>query len=310
MRGLALKGFLLQLGNDYPYYIYAKLQREGKITSRPHLGQAYEDVYDIRKWCLYLEPLTIPRIPREWRKTFGDESLPVGLITPPGSDLVTHGHRHHCECASCNGKRLKRRTGVDLILPGTEHVPFSAQPADEALLGARCLAWLTGAVYKKMAAWPRARSSIAWRKWTIRRHGYLFKPGTANGLKAGRARWTISKSPASIWNILRQKATLDGDAIRLSSGTVETIAYVRYNWSGKPDQGLTAWQRACQPSHSTRMDTCTPGRSKYAMGEEELPPEFSTPITEWDTDGPVVYKWQTEREADDGANIWDRPVFG
>jgi len=90
MRGLGLKGLVLQLGNDYPYILYENLVRGGKSARRAHLGQAYKDSYELRKWCIYLEPVTIPRISKEWRKTFGDDSLPVGWVTPSGSDLGHH----------------------------------------------------------------------------------------------------------------------------------------------------------------------------------------------------------------------------
>jgi len=73
---------------------------------------------------MYLEPITTPRIPREWRKTFGDDALPVGLITPPGSDLVTQG-RYHYEMRELQRQTAAKENGVTLILPGTEHVPLS-----------------------------------------------------------------------------------------------------------------------------------------------------------------------------------------
>lgn len=284
MRGLALKGLLLQLGNDYPYYLYAKLKQEGKITSRPDLGQAYEDVYDIRKWCLYLEPLTIPRLPKEWRKTFGDELLPVGVITPPGSDLVTMGI-HHYEVRELQRKVVDEEKGVDLILPGTEHVPFSAQPADETLLAKRCLTWIQGAVYKKQGVaatgplFDRLDANGSEAK-------VLFKPGTANGLKAAPgaldhfevAGFDVEYAPA--------EASLDGDTVRLSSDTVEAITYVRYNWTEKPDQDLT--NSTGLPAVPFKTDD-EPFNTRIQHPEQPLPPEFSTPISEWKTDGPVIY---------------------
>ena len=285
MRGLALKGLLLQLGNDYPYYLYERLVREGKRTSRPHLGQTYEDCYDIRKWCIYLEPVTIPRIPREWRKTFGDDTLPVGWITPPGSDLVTMG-RHHYEVREVQRQTAEKEKGVDLILSGTKHIPFSAQPADEALLGARCLTWLTGAVYKKEGVAPTGpvfdRAAMNYSKAQV-----FFKPGTAKGLKARKgaldrfevAGVDLKHSPA--------KAKIDGETIRLSSDTVTRILYVRYNWTEKPDQGLISANGL--PAVPFNTDRHVYPRTITTIGEEVLPPEFSTPITEWETDGPVIF---------------------
>lgn len=285
LRGLVLKGLLLQLGNDYPYFIYERLVREGKITSRPHLGQAYEDTYDIRKWCIYLEPITTPRIPREWRKTFGDEKLPVGWITPPGSDEVTSG-RHNMEMRELQRQAADKEKGVDLILAGTEHVPFSAQPADEALLGERCVNWLSGAVYKKDGVVPTGplfdRVEMNYSKAQV-----FFKPGTAKGLKAqGGALENFEVAGVDL-QYAPAKAEIDGETIRLSSDTVPRIAYIRYNWREKPDGGLTSSNGL--PAVPFNTDGHEYPRVIDVMGEEELPPEFSTPITEWETDGPVMY---------------------
>ena len=285
MRGLALRGLLLQLGNDYPYYIYARLAREGKITSRPHLGQAYADSYDIRKWSLYLEPLTVPRIPREWRKTFGDAALPVGWITPPGSDLVTMG-RHHYEMRELQRQAAEKESGVDLILPGTEHIPFSAQPADEAILGARCLTWLTGAVYSKEGVAPTGpvfdRAVMSYATAQV-----FFKPGTAKGLKASKGALDCFEVAGVDLEYVPAEAEIDGETIRLSSGAVSRIAYVRYNWTEKPDQGLTGANGL--PAVPFNTDGHPFPRTISTIGEEALPREFFTPIAEWKTDGPVIH---------------------
>lgn len=129
-----------------------------------------------------LEPCTTPRIPREWRRALGDDSLPIGWITPPGSDLVTLG-RHHREMRELQRKTAAKEPGVDLILPGTRHIPFSAQPADEALLGERCLTWLRGAVYKDDVVVHTGplfdRAVMNYSKAQV-----FFKAGTAKGLRA------------------------------------------------------------------------------------------------------------------------------
>ncbi|MDP6523109.1 MAG: DUF6288 domain-containing protein [Kiritimatiellia bacterium] len=299
MRGLALKGLLLQLGNDYPYYIYARLAREGKITSRPHLGQAYADSYDIRKWCLYLEPLTVPRIPREWRKILGDDALPVGWITPPGSDLVTQG-RHHYEMRELQRQAAEKESGVDLILPGTEHLPFSAQPADEVLLGARCLTWLTGAVYRKEGVIPTGpvfdRAVMKYSKAQV-----FFKPGTAKGLKAGKSALDRFEVAGVDLEYAPAKAKIDGETIHLSSDTVSRIAHVRYNWTEKPDQGLTGANGL--PAVPFNTDGHPFPRKISTIGEEVLPPEFSTPISEWKTDGPVIYNGRLDTTTKGGKYL-------
>ncbi len=299
VRGLALKGLLLQLGNDYPYYIYERLVREGKITSRPHLGQAYADSYDIRKWCLYLEPLTVPRIPREWREIFGNDSLPVGWVTPPGSDLVTQG-RHHYEVRELQRQTAEKESGVDLVLPGTEHIPFSAQPADEALLGARCLTWLTGAVYRKEGVAPTGpvfdRAVMNYSKVQV-----FFKPGTAKGLKAGKGALDRFEVADVDLEFAPAKAEIDGETIRLSSDAVSRIAHVRYNWTEKPDQGLTGANGL--PVVPFNTDGHPFPRTISTIGEEALPPEFSTPISEWKTDGPVIYSGKLNTTTKDGKYL-------
>jgi len=299
MRGLALKGLLLQLGNDYPYYIYARLAREGKIASRPHLGQAYADSYDIRKWCLYLEPLTVPRIPREWRRTLGDDSLPVGWITPPGSDLVTQG-RHHYEVRELQRQTAEKEEGVDLILSGTKHVPFSAQPADEALLGTRCLTWLAGAVNRKEDVVPTGpvfdRAVMKYSKAHV-----FFKPGTARSLKASKGALDHFEVAGVDLEYSPAKAKTDGETIHLTSDTVSRIMHVRYNWTEKPDQGLAGANGL--PAVPFNTDGHPFPRTISTIGEEALPPEFSTPITEWRTDGPVIYSGKLNTTVKDGKYL-------
>jgi sialate O-acetylesterase len=314
LRGLALKGLLLQLGNDYPYYPYAQLEREGKGTSRAHLSTAYEDCWDIRKWGLYIIPLTTPRLPKEWRKVLGDDTLPIGWITPPGSELAVLG-RQHCEVREVQRQVADKEKGVDLILPGSESIFLTAQPADDALLGARCLTWLQGAVYKQDGVAPTGpvfdRAEMQGSTAQI-----FFKPCTAKGLKAAKCALdhfevaavkveenpvaganedTAAKEDAATQedlNYTPAKATLDGETIRLSSDTVQKIAYIRYNWREKPDQGLTgASGLPAMPFSTDGHDF--PDRIQ-ASGEEKLPPEFFMSIADWTNEGPVIYDGQLE----------------
>jgi sialate O-acetylesterase len=286
MRGLALKGLVLQLGNDYPYVLYEDLVRRGNNTRRAHLGQAYKDTYSMRKWCLYVEPLTTPRIPRQWRRVFGDDALPVGWIAPPGSDLVTLG-RHHYEMRELQRRVAEKESGVDLILPGTEHIPFSAQPADEALLGARCLAWLRGAVYRKSGVVPTGpvfdRLEANYSAAQV-----FFKPGTAQGLKAAPGALDHFEVAGVDLNYAPAKARIDGQTIRLQSDTVSRIAHVRYNWTLKPDQGLTS--ASGLPAFPFNTDGHAYPRTINTLGEEVLPVEFATPIPQWKSRGAVIVK--------------------
>jgi len=300
MRGLALKALLVQLSNDYPYYPYANLERSGKGMSRTELSTAYQDAYDVRKWSGYIAHITTPRIPKEWRKVFGDDTLPVGWIAPPGSDLAVLGRKQY-EVRDVQRQAADKMAGVDLILPGTESIPLSAQPADDSLLGARCVSWLQGAVYKQDGVAPTGpvfeRAEISGSTAQI-----FFKPGTAKGLKAAKgaldhfevAAATVSDKPDVPPNdnleYTTAKATIDGETIRLSSDTVEKIAYLRYNWLEKPDQGMAG--ASGLPALPFNTDGHEWPRRIQASGEEKLPPEFSMSIADWDSEGPVNYDGQ------------------
>lgn len=93
LAGTALKAVVLQLGNDYPYIFYQKLLESDDPFDQAALNEAYAVTYDLRKWGYRMEPATVPRIAREWRKLLGQD-LPIGLIAPPGSDLNTLGQHH------------------------------------------------------------------------------------------------------------------------------------------------------------------------------------------------------------------------
>jgi sialate O-acetylesterase len=299
LRGLALKGILLQLGNNYPYRLYEDLVREGKITDRAHLGQVYKDAYDIRKVCLYLEPETIPRIPREWRRIFGDENLPIGWITPPGSDLVTLG-RHHFEMRELQRQTAKKEQGVDLIMPGTEHVPFSAQPADEALLGKRCRQWILGAVYRKedIIATGPVFDHMTLDYSTAR---IFFKPGTAKGLSAKPG--ALDHFEVAGGDLVYSPATakIDGETILLKSDAVNRIVHVRYNWNTKPDQGLT--NASGLPAFPFNTDGHEYPEVIKTLGEEVLPEEFFTSISEWKNEAAVIVNGRLQRDYKSGKPL-------
>jgi sialate O-acetylesterase len=300
MRGVALKALLVQLSNDYPYYPYANLERSGKGMSRTELSTAYQDAYDVRKWAGYVAAITTPRIPKQWREVFGNDTLPVGWITPPGSDLLVLGRKHY-EIRDVQRMAADKMAGVDLILPGSESIPLSAQPADAALLGERCLSWIQGAVYKDagVAATGPVFDRVEIDGSTAQ---IFFKPGTAVGLEAGKgaldhfevAAATVSDKPDGAPNdnleYTTAKATIDGETIRLSSDTVQKIAYLRYNWLEKPNQGLTG--ASGLPALPFNTDGHEWPRRIHASGEEELPAEFGMSIADWDSEGPVNYDGQ------------------
>lgn len=284
LRGMTLKGILLQLGNDYPYGMYEDLVGAGESTKRGPLGLAYKETYQRRKWAIKLEPATTPRIPNQWRQVFGDPTLPVGWITPPGSDLITMG-RHHCEMRELQRQTAEQTHGVNLILPGTQHVPFSAQPADEPLLAKRCMNWVLGAVYQRQDVTPTG--PVFDRMDTDYANAHLFfKPGTAEGLSAAPGALDYFEVAGADGVFVPAQATIDGQTVRLKTDKINRIANVRYNWRERPNQGLT--NAAGLPMVPFRTDEHEYPGVIDTIGEEELPAEFTTPVTEWKSEGAVI----------------------
>lgn len=277
LAGIAFKAVLIQLGNDYPYMRYQELQDSDKPFDYEEHSKTYKHVYNLRKYGFQMEDEIIPRIPREWRKILGDAELTFGLIVPPGSDLNTLG-QHHREM-----RELQRLTAVDtagtgIILPGTAHIPFSAQPADEALLAKRSLAWLEGAVYKKPGAPATGplfdRFEASFNEATI-----YFKEGTAKGLKAeGKSALGLFEVANVEGDYSPAKARIDGETIRLESDAVTRIARVRYNWNQKPNQELV--NAAGLPAIPFRSERA-PYHWLVRNDSEDLPEEYFLPANQW-----------------------------
>jgi sialate O-acetylesterase len=294
MRGLSIKAILLQLGNDYPYVHYQRLMREGKDTDRIYLSYAYKDTYDLRKWCIYLQPVTTPRIPMEWRRTFGDMELPIGWITPPGSDLATMG-RQHQEMRELQRHVAARDKRVDQILAGSQHIPFSAQPADEKLVADRCAAWVSGSLYQKNSELANGHGPVFDRVDTdYSKAQVFFQPGTAKGLRAEGDALSCFEVAGTDLEYFPAHAVIDGETVRLESDTVGRILTVRYNWREKPNQGLV--NAAGLPALPFSTDGHEYPRGFSTMGEEELPEEFMTPVCEWKSKGAVIVNGSLDKE--------------
>ncbi len=282
LRGLSLRAVLLQLGNAYPYLVYQRLVREDTILDRAKLGRAWKDDYDTRKLCLYLEPVTAPRLVPEWRRALGAPDLPVGLIAPPGSALATAA-AHRREMRELQRRVAEAHDGVGLILPGMEAIPFSAQPADEALLAERGLQWILGAVYRQDGVIPggprfdRLETQYATAQ-------IFFHPGTAEGLDALPGGLALFEAAGVDGAFSPAHARIDGETVRLESDTVNRIVHVRYNWRENPAPGLV--NRAGLPAPAFRTDAHRYPRT-INHTEDNLPAEYSTPASEW-ADGDVA----------------------
>lgn len=276
LSGTALKAVVVQLGNDYPYMPYQQVMASEDPFNRKALNDAYVETYDIRKTGFRMESKIVPRITREWRKYLGDADLPFGLIVPPGSDLNTLGE-HHCEMRELQRRAAGEIPNAGIILPGTRHVLFSAQPEDEALLAGRCLGWINGAVYNKPntpATGPLFdRLDANFNEATI-----TFKEGTAKGLSASGDALNFFEAAGVEGEYQPVKAAIAGETIRIVSDTVPRIVRMRYNWNGQPNQNLV--NSAGLPTIPFRTEKA---EHKWFVtnSDDDLPEEYHTPANEW-----------------------------
>ncbi len=276
LRGLGLKAALVQLGNNYPHMIYTELQRAGSQFDREELNRAYVQTYDIRKDGWRMTGITTPRVPREWRRTFGDNTLPIGLILPPSSDLGTLAD-HHRELRELHRVTAKESSDVALILPGMDHQPFSAQPRDAELIAQRSMSWLRGTVFANPDVVPSGplfdRIEAHYNEATI-----YFKAGTATGLTASdeALRYFEAADVDGVYSPV--EAVIAGETIRIRSDVVNRIVHVRYNWNRRPNAELV--NAAGLPAFPFRSQNAE-FRWFIRHADDDLPMEYFTPANEW-----------------------------
>ena len=303
MKGITIKAAMIQLGNDYPYMIYADLERKGTQFDRAELNRAYVETYDLRKNGFRMEPVTTPRIPREWRKVFANDALPIGLIVPPGSDLNTLG-QHHREMRELQRVTAEPMAGVGVILPGSANIPFSAQPADDALLAERCLAWVNGAVYQKPGI-PATGPLFDRVEGNFSEATVYFKAGTAKGLQAKGDALGFFEAADIEGEYSPAKAVIMGETIRIKSDTVPRIARVRYNWNSRPNQDLV--NAAGLPAIPFRSEKL-PHHWFVTNEDGDLPEEYSTPASAWKKNDVTLVNGQLKTHGYDNFSGWVGPV--
>jgi hypothetical protein len=276
LRGTALKAVLVELGNNYPYMIYAQLEQGSIPCNRDELNRAYVQTYDLRKNGFRMEPVTVPRIPRVWRDAFGRRDLPVGMIMPPGSDLNTLG-QHHREMRELLRLTALENKGVGVVLPGSGNTPLSGQPDDEWLLASRCLSWVDGAVYGK-AGVPATGPLFDRMEGNFNEAVIHFKEGTAKGLRAEGEALNYFEAASVEGDYSPVKAMIDGEVVRLKSDSVPRIVRVRYNWNSRPNQGLV--NAAGLPAIPFRSEKA---EHQWFIRDQDsdLPEEYFTPANKW-----------------------------
>ena len=303
LKGMAFKAILLQLGNDYPYMVYDDCINSDDPFNKEKLNLAYIQTYDTRKVGFRMEPFTLPRVPKEWRNTFGNKSLPMGLILPPASDLNTLG-QHHREMRELQRLMAKDNKKVNVIVPGYENVRFSAQTKDEVLLAERCLQWLRADVYKKInyvATGPMFdRVEFNFNEATV-----YFKEGTAQGLKDGGDALSQFEVAGVLGDYSSAKAIIDGDKILLESETVNPITRVRFNWKNQPSDQLT--NKDDLPAVGFRSDR--PAYHWYVKNsDDDLPLEYTTSANEWPKNDVTLINGQLKTHGYMNFTGWVGPV--
>ena len=276
LRGLVVKGMLLQLGNNYPMMAFQRLRRLGKLSDWKELQKANAQSYLVLKMGTRMTPHVLPVAPDDLRRSLGDDSLPVAWIMPPGSDVYQYATQ------SRDIRELQRRAqaeskAIDLILPGTEHIRFSGQPADEALLASRCKQWVLGTLYgaKGPASGPLfERFELKGKEGTI-----VFKPGTAEGLSAKGAALKCFEVAGEEGEFSPCSARIDGATIKLTSDEVPQMVYVRYSWNHKPAQGLV--NSAGLPALPFNTDPEWAYNWWPDAAPIVLPEEYHTPANKW-----------------------------
>ncbi len=304
LRGTALKGVLLQLGNDYPFIAYGELAREGRAQDHAELNAAWQENYEIIKSGFRVTPVTLPYVPADWRKAFGRADLPVGLVLPPGSDLDVYA-KHNREIRELHRRTAAGTRDIGLILPGMANIPFSGQPADDAVLAERSLHWALGEVYATPGTPPSGplldRIEARFSRATV-----FFREGTAEGLAARAGALDFFEAAGADRVFSPATARISGTTVLLESDRVPQIAFVRYNWSEHPDQGLV--NSAGLPALPFTTDPQWEFAWIVEPASPELPEEYLATADRWgESDIALINAQVTNLEGGDSQPIPRRP---
>jgi len=303
LRSVAFKAVVLQLGNNYPYTIYADLERSGTNLDRAKLNKAYIHSYEIRKTGFRIDPVTTPRIPRVWREIFNDEQLPFGLVMTPGSDLRTLARRAR-EMRELQRQMAEKDEAIGVIMPGMAATPMSAQPRDQKIVGERSLGWVLADVYGRDDV--AASGPLFDRVETYHNTATVyFKPGTAEGLRATSKPLEGFEAAGVEGDYVPVKARVSGKVVELESDTLQRITRVRFNWKENPQVELV--NGADLPALPFRSVE-EPYMWFHRHAEDDLPIEYEIPAKQWAGGDVTLINGQAKTFGYDNFAGWLGPV--
>jgi sialate O-acetylesterase len=277
LQGLVVKGMLLQLGNDYPYYEYKMLPRKDRNVH----------IYPLLKQASRMTPHVLPEAVDDMRRSLGDPALPVAWIMPPGSDNHKHAN-HNREVRELQRRARAEANGVDLILPGTKHIRSSGQPADEALLADRCKQWVMGTFYG--TGGPVSGPIFDRVEYGEGAATIFFKAGTAVGLSAKGDALDHFELAGEDTFFSPCKARIEGTRVALTCDEVSKPMHVRFGWNRKPVQGLV--NGAGLPAIPFNTDATW----EYGWWPEPatpvLPEEYRTTVNRWPESDVLIHNGQ------------------
>lgn len=277
LRGLAIKGALVQVGANYPYVAYAAADAAGRGRKSADLAHAWAMSYETQKYGWMMDTKTVPLIPGMLRDAFGDAELPIGMIVPPGSALGAMAI-HNREMRELQRRVCDDDANLSVILPPSAHIPMSGQPADDPGVSRRCRQWALGQVYDRRTAptgpvFERAETRLSTAN-------VYFRGGTAQGLRDAGAALQHFEVAGPDKRFSPAQAQIDGSAITLTSDTVANIQSIRYDWQAAPSQELV--NAAGLPALPFLYTDGYSYRWLINNAEPDLPSEYRTPANEWE----------------------------
>ncbi|MFP6694371.1 MAG: sialate O-acetylesterase [Pirellulales bacterium] len=236
-------------------------------------------------------PKTYPAVISDWRKIFGDEQLPFGLVQIAGWSnrrSMEYDMNHHCNIVrevQFNTWRDTPRTG--LVVTFDTNTSQGIHPIRKLPVGERLARWALAEVYKTPSY--SSKDSLQWR-------GPVYKSMKQQGNKihitfeAGTDRGLVLDQDVEVgFYIAGEDRAFHHARARVDRGSNQLVVWsddvsepvaVRYGWSNLPAGGLM--NRRELPAYPFRTDTwpLTPHQSTGSYEVKKAP--VSKRVTELD----------------------------